>query len=260
MAHMNMDWVLGLRGLNMTEKAVLTVLTCHANIDTGECWPSLNLIADESGISRGSRQTIVKALGSLEEKGLISRRHQFKTTGGKTSNLYTVFVGAAYEPKGSVYPSTLVADNTHPSGSQPLPQVPTATTLVADSYMNKEVNKEVNRELDMGAPNASRSGDSPRKLPVNLPDASRAELIDSIQYVAETMGSSYAPEEHSEAEEDLLSAITLHLGDEAAELWEHEWKVASPQTTRTGAETKLNHFIGHMVQTGYPITSMEGAA
>lgn len=262
MAHMNMNWVLDLRGLNVTEKAVLTVLTCHANINTGECWPSLNLIADEAGFSRGSKQTILKALDSLEEKGLISRRHQFKAGGGKTSNLYTVFVGVTYQPEDSVKPSTLVADSYHPSSSQPLPQWSTATTLVADSYMNREENKEVNRSLDMslGALNSPSLSDALKNRPVIIPETARADLIESIQLCAQTMGSAYSSEEHNAAEDDLHSAIALHLGDEAQEVWEHEWKVAGPQTTPAGAEKKLNHFIGHMVKTGCPITAMEGAA
>lgn len=118
----------------------------------------------------------------------------------------------------------------------------------------------VNYPVNMRALDSPRSSDTNTTLPVNLPDDSRADLVEAIQQVAKTMGSTYTADEHTQAENDLLITIGHYLGDEAAELWEHEWKVAGPQTTPAGAEQKLNHFIGHMVQTGYPITAMEGAA
>ena len=120
MAHMDMGWVLDLRGLTPAEKSVLTVLTCHANQKTRQTWVSHATIAEEAGYSRTSRKTVINALQSLEAKGLINTQHRAKEGGAQTSNLYTVHIGNLPQvPEKQVSSGSGVVDNHRGCSSQP---------------------------------------------------------------------------------------------------------------------------------------------
>ena len=68
------------------EKLVYLVLADHTN-DSGECFPSLATLCAESLLSK---PTVLKALKSLEDKGLIVKRRRKLDNGGASSNVYHV--------------------------------------------------------------------------------------------------------------------------------------------------------------------------
>ncbi len=53
----------------------------------GRCWPGINTIAAELGLSRS---TIKRALRDLEKGGYLQKAARHRENGSKTSNLYTV--------------------------------------------------------------------------------------------------------------------------------------------------------------------------
>lgn len=73
------------QGLKPAAKIVLYWLADHHNGETGDCFPSLNLLARECEMSR---PTVVKHLGELEKAGLISRSRRERSNGSQTSTAY----------------------------------------------------------------------------------------------------------------------------------------------------------------------------
>ena len=63
------------------------VLCRYANNSTGECYPSYKTIAEKM---RVGVSTAMKAIKSLESKGVIEISSRKNETGGDTSNLYTI--------------------------------------------------------------------------------------------------------------------------------------------------------------------------
>lgn len=75
------------QGLKPATKIVLYWLADHHNGDTGDCFPSLNLLARECEMSR---PTVVKHLNELEGKGLIVRTKRQRGNGSQTSTAYNL--------------------------------------------------------------------------------------------------------------------------------------------------------------------------
>ena len=73
------------KGLKPATKIVLYWLADHHNGETGECFPSINRLAD---VCEMSRRSVENHLETLETLGLIQRVNQFRDRGGKTSNRY----------------------------------------------------------------------------------------------------------------------------------------------------------------------------
>jgi predicted AAA+ superfamily ATPase len=73
------------KGLKPATKIVLYWLADHHNGETGECFPSINRLAD---VCEMSRRSVEGHLDILETLGLIQRVNQYRDTGGKTSNKY----------------------------------------------------------------------------------------------------------------------------------------------------------------------------
>ena len=73
------------KGLKPATKIVLYWLADHHNGETGECFPSINRLAD---VCEMSRRSVEAHLETLETLGLIQRVNQYRDTGGKTSNKY----------------------------------------------------------------------------------------------------------------------------------------------------------------------------
>lgn len=256
------------KDLSHAEMRILMTMSTYADSrNGGSIHPGKKRIADDTGCSR---TTVDDAIRKFIERGYLRLTQQ---GGNQVRRGYANVYKLTY-PKWVLGNDTRTPATGHeesessPQGDASLDQGPhsldTRTPVsgheAPQSLGSHPVIDPVIYPVNMGALNSPSLSDTPRNRPVILPDPARADLIESIQLSAETMGSTYSPEEHCAAEDDLHSAIALHLGDEAQELWEHEWKVAGPQTTPAGAEQKLNHFIGHMVKTGCPITAMEGAA
>lgn len=80
------NWVIRSKTLKGTEKWVYIALLNRAN-QHGICHPSLKLLCDDVDVSK---PTMLKALDSLEQKGLIERRKRHVKGVGYTSNAYLI--------------------------------------------------------------------------------------------------------------------------------------------------------------------------
>jgi len=78
-----------IKDLKGPARAVLIVLADRAD-DNGKCYPGMGRIAAESGFSRSTVKTALKALKS---DGLISWEQRHSDDGDLTSNLYTLDLG-----------------------------------------------------------------------------------------------------------------------------------------------------------------------
>lgn len=70
MSHTAVNWALEQTGLKPAAKLVLICLADRHNKDTGECFPSQELLAKDACISRSS---LNDQLAALEELGFINR-------------------------------------------------------------------------------------------------------------------------------------------------------------------------------------------
>lgn len=66
---------------------VYRYLLDRANKD-GECWPSVNKIADDIKLSPA---TVRRAIKDLKKVGLIETKQRYREQGGKSSLLYKMF-------------------------------------------------------------------------------------------------------------------------------------------------------------------------
>lgn len=66
---------------------VLLCLVEHADKDTGQCFPSVKMMADETGWSQA---TVQRALVELEQVGVIEREPRYRPNGSQTSDLITL--------------------------------------------------------------------------------------------------------------------------------------------------------------------------
>lgn len=82
--------VSGLRApqVTSTEKFVIMALNEHADADGGNCFPSTTTLAEETILTR---QTVSKALRSLEAKGLIKVMPRFKNNAQVSNNYKLIY-------------------------------------------------------------------------------------------------------------------------------------------------------------------------
>lgn len=81
-----MNWAWSQDISNSSRKLVLLALADRAN-DDGECWPGITSLAEKCSIPR---RTLIRALASLEEQGLISVRRRPGEGSGRQTNLYQI--------------------------------------------------------------------------------------------------------------------------------------------------------------------------
>lgn len=72
-------------GLKPAAKIVLYWLADHHNESTGDCFPSINRLAE---LCEMSRRSVENHLADLEAANLVERAQRYRETGGKTSNGY----------------------------------------------------------------------------------------------------------------------------------------------------------------------------
>jgi len=114
-------WKLDLNAHSPLVKFVLIKLGDHAN-EYGVCWPSVGLIADETGISERAVQA---ALKTLEGLGYIARRFR-----GRRSTIYSLVI-----PGMSLF-ETAVAESVAvtPQTAQSYPAADSPRTTIEPSY------------------------------------------------------------------------------------------------------------------------------
>lgn len=94
-----MEWAANYPGLPRLERVILKEIANRYNDEQGRAWPSQARVARETGYSRAS---VLRALKSLEERGLIVRVAAYTVqSGARSSNRYFL---PEYDPK--AVPST----------------------------------------------------------------------------------------------------------------------------------------------------------
>lgn len=71
------------------QRLVLLALADSAN-DDGECWPGMGTIAKKTGVSVRS---VHRAIGALEQAGLVEVQERRRSNGSYTSHLYRLTIG-----------------------------------------------------------------------------------------------------------------------------------------------------------------------
>lgn len=134
-----------LKGMHPFQQTIFMWLCHHANLE-GVCWPSLETLAEECGISRGG---IIAHLKKLEKIGYIIKTGRIGEDGGYQSNQYTVVVLAGERDNGKLKGSTLdepgvVHDVNSPSTPDELPLV----HQMYSNYIHTELNPtELNQTI-----------------------------------------------------------------------------------------------------------------
>ena len=77
------------KGLKPATKVVLYWLADHHNSETGLCFPSLGILAEECDLDRS---TVIRHIAILEGKGLLMRVHRKRNNGSSTSNGYQLLL------------------------------------------------------------------------------------------------------------------------------------------------------------------------
>ena len=138
--------------LDPQEKLLFVVLASHFNHGSGRCDPSLARLVRLSGLSR---QTVIRRLETLEEKGLIRREHRTDAAGRRASNGYAL---AGYEADGA-------KARCHP-GTQ---------TIELQNITNPNQNR--NRNRNKKSPDGTMLAPSGAKIAPIYPTAEEAPLL-----------------------------------------------------------------------------------
>ncbi len=176
------------RDLTAHEKLVLCYLAMRANSES-ECWPSYNTIGADCSMSRRQAMRVV---GTLEDKGLLTKSSRSNDLGRFTSNLFRLF--SAEEPvfPPSQDPAGDDGDTESPwhagqgnGDSQTPPGDSTAPTPVTPSHLYEQ------DQLEGESGNRRRAALPPSTLEpalgsstVDSPDPSHSQLLSIARHPA----------------------------------------------------------------------------
>lgn len=116
-------------GLNPYQQVIYMWL-CHHSNQEGICWPSLNTLAQECGMSKYS---VIRHLKELEKNGFIKKEARHGENNSNSSNLYKIIL-------------PLVSESDHPSVSKQQPLVAEAVTNYNHITKTKEPNSSSSEE------------------------------------------------------------------------------------------------------------------
>ncbi len=126
--------------IGMTAWGVYTYLVRRAN-KQDQCFPSYTTIATDCGIGRS---TVIRAIGKLEEVGLLAIERRFDEAGDATSHRYTILEGGI-----NLRPPSL--EMTPPSGIKLIPPVVSKrdpnNTHVNKTQIEEEKSETSSRDL-----------------------------------------------------------------------------------------------------------------
>lgn len=112
MSHKATHWAWSVTGISSSEKLILLALADRHNADTGDCFPSLERIAEDTCTSR---DTARRATQSLEQKGLLSRSLVSDLQGRTLGYRYHLHMGDSMVLPGGLHGAT-------PEGGTVLPK------------------------------------------------------------------------------------------------------------------------------------------
>lgn len=130
---------------NPLRKLVLIKLADNAN-DHGECWPSLQYIADQCEISKRS---VISHISKLCESGLIKKEHREGRFKANASNLYTLTLPSeapALHGANNSLPSEAPA--LHPSET-PAPRISNSLESVIESVIEPKDSAETKNTFSL---------------------------------------------------------------------------------------------------------------
>jgi hypothetical protein len=110
----------------MTQKHVLLILANYAD-ERGECWPSVENMAEKCG---ASKRTVINAVSKLIDGGFLTASSQFRRDGRRTSNRYTLNFNV-HQVQNSTKCNFDQVQNLHPTKCNPctLPSAESAPLL-----------------------------------------------------------------------------------------------------------------------------------
>lgn len=155
------NWVIRSTTLGGTVKLTYIALLNRAN-DAGECWPSLDTLESDVGVSRN---TVIGNIKKLEELGLLERERRVGADGGNTSNLYRVNVWAGTS-RGSAIPAPPSSSGNlgagsilhPPSSNENLEERPSETNPGETGSAVAELRPDVEALLDLFDAELRRNG------------------------------------------------------------------------------------------------------
>ena len=92
MSHKATHWAWSVKDISASEKLILLALADRHNADTGDCFPSLDRIAEDTC---SSRNTVRRATQALEDKGLIKRQLVTDVSGRTLGYRYHLSMGGS---------------------------------------------------------------------------------------------------------------------------------------------------------------------
>jgi len=100
MSYQATNWAWKIKGVTGPEKLILLAIADRHNADTGECYPTLGRIADDTCMSR---DTVKRATAAIVEKGIISRSLVSDSSGRVLGYKYHIKIdtGAEITPEGA---------------------------------------------------------------------------------------------------------------------------------------------------------------
>lgn len=182
MSLIHMGWAWGL-SLDPMAKLLLLSLADRANRNTGQCWPSVGRIAEDTGMSARSVQI---KMNLLEDQGLITRTQK---RGAVT--LYTLNATLPQPPQ-NMHPDTSTTCAPTPAGDAPLPP----QELHPNRKKNPKDSDTVSISMGAGAdnvafeefwaayPRKSGKGAARRSFASAMKKATLAEVMDAVSKYA----------------------------------------------------------------------------
>ena len=127
------NWAWKQKSLKPFQKLILIALADRHNPDHG-CFPSINTIIEDTGISRSS---VLRTLGQLQDKKLITKEAAYRDNKSKTSNRYIFsFEGVSESNPPHVILTPLSVSQRHPK--EPVSNKPLSIdNIMPDTYFEE---------------------------------------------------------------------------------------------------------------------------
>ena len=124
--------------LSLQSRAIFAIICTYAGINNRSCWPSIETLAKDAGVSKA---TVHRALKELSARGIIQRSKRFEDRVQKSSKILVVgFHADCYNEAGGVSPMTPQCLTSERGGVSPM----THRTIPMNNIINT-----LTREADL---------------------------------------------------------------------------------------------------------------